>query len=299
MIEFPVSGVETYWWLPLLFGFLIASLSSVGGLSGAFLLLPFQMSYLGFTGPAVSPTNLTYNVVSIPSGVWRYWREDRLLWPLAWVTILGTLPGIFAGAVIRIELLPDPASFKPFVALVLLYIAVRLLRDVFRRQSGSSAAVGDGLRNGVRPLELSLRRIAYEFDGRTYAAPTAGVLGLSLVVGVLGGAYGIGGGAIIAPFFVTVFRLPVHTVAGATLLGTLATSIAGIGFYRLLDWWYAGSGATVQADLLLGAMFGLGGAVGMYVGARLQRFLPSRLIKAVLAGLMGIVVWRYLSPLLG
>ena len=39
---------------------------------------------------------------------------------------------------------------------------------------------------------------------------------------------GIGGGAIMAPFFVSVFGLPVYTVAGAALMGTLITSVAGV-----------------------------------------------------------------------
>ena len=34
----------------------------MGGVSGAFLLLPFQVSVLGFTSPAVSPTNLIFNI---------------------------------------------------------------------------------------------------------------------------------------------------------------------------------------------------------------------------------------------
>jgi hypothetical protein len=62
------------------------------GPSGAFLLLPFQMSVLGFVSPAVSPTNLIYNIVAIPGGVYRYIREERMVWPLAIATMLGTLP---------------------------------------------------------------------------------------------------------------------------------------------------------------------------------------------------------------
>lgn len=42
---------------------------------------------------------------------------------------------------------------------------------------------------------------------------------LCFIVGIVGGIYGIGGGAIVAPFLVTFFGLPVYTVAGATLMG--------------------------------------------------------------------------------
>ncbi len=50
-------------------------------------------------------------------------------WPVACVTILGTLPGLYFGAVIRTGWLPDPRNFKLFVGCVLLYIGLRLLYD--------------------------------------------------------------------------------------------------------------------------------------------------------------------------
>src|SRR5512146_344607 len=87
MIKFPISGVETYWWFPGLVAFSISFFTSMGGLSGAFLLLPFQVSVLGFNTPAVTPTNHLYNVCAIPGGVYRYIKEKRMVWPVAIATI--------------------------------------------------------------------------------------------------------------------------------------------------------------------------------------------------------------------
>jgi uncharacterized membrane protein YfcA len=63
---FPISGVETYVFIPPLVAIVISFFCSMGGVSGAFLLLPFQMSVLNFTSPSVSSTNLIYNIVAIP-----------------------------------------------------------------------------------------------------------------------------------------------------------------------------------------------------------------------------------------
>ena len=126
---FPVSGVEVNPLIPPLIALVISTFTSMGGVSGGFLLLPFQVSILNFTSPAVSPTNLVYNIVAIPSGVYRFIREGRMNWPVAYVTILGTLPGLYFGAVIRTGWLPDPRNFKLFVGCVLLYIGLRLLYD--------------------------------------------------------------------------------------------------------------------------------------------------------------------------
>src|SRR5512147_150073 len=140
---FPVSGVKTWVFLPPLVAFVVSSLTSMAGVSGAFILLPFQMSVLGFTSPAVSSTNFVYNIVAIPSGVYRYFREGRMAWPLSWIVILGTLPGVFIGYYLRILYLPDPRSFKLFVGLVLLYIGARLLYEMTGRARTSNARMGE------------------------------------------------------------------------------------------------------------------------------------------------------------
>ena len=96
-IHFPVSGVEIPLFIPPAVAFVISFFTSMAGISGAFLILPFQVSVLGFTAPSVSATNFLYNVVGTPGGVWRYARERRLVWPLAGSIIAGTLQGVDAG----------------------------------------------------------------------------------------------------------------------------------------------------------------------------------------------------------
>ncbi|MGW8182037.1 MAG: TSUP family transporter, partial [bacterium] len=111
---FQVSGVEVNPFVPPLVAFTISFFTSMGGVSGAFLLLPYQFSVLGYTTPSVSATNLLFNVGGTPGGILRYVRERQMLWPLALLLIIGTLPGVFLGAWARVTLLPDPRNFKSF-----------------------------------------------------------------------------------------------------------------------------------------------------------------------------------------
>ena len=292
---FPTSGVETYLWLPPLVAFAVSFFTSMAGVSGAFVLLPFQMSVLGFTSPSVSPTNLVFNVVAIPNGVARYIREQRMVWPLTWVVVAGTLPGVIAGGFIRLHWLPDPKPFKAFVGCVLLYIGIRLAIDLVRAVRGTAKPrppPSEPFSVSVR--EWTWRRLVYRFQGEDHSCSTPGIFILSLIVGVVGGVYGIGGGAIIAPFFVAIYKLPVHTVAGATLMGTFVTSIAGVVFYQVVAPYYGQM--SVAPDWLLGGLFGLGGFAGMYLGARMQRFVPAKWIKAGLAVLLVYLAIRYLLP---
>lgn len=309
---FPVSGVEVSPWVPFLVAFGVSFFTSMGGVSGAFLLLPFQVSVLGFTSPAVSPTNLVFNIVAIPSGVYRYLKEGRMAWPLTGVVIVGTLPGVFLGAIIRIQYLPDPKAFKFFAGWVLLYIGGRLIYDMISPRPGSGglearfkeraaaprqARLAAGLppEAVVKSTKITLTRIGYDFYGESFEFSTWGIFALSFIVGIVGGTYGIGGGAIIAPFLMAVFGLPVYTVAGATLMGTFLTSVAGVGFYVLIAPYYADTGLAIAPDWPLGGLFGLGGAAGMYCGARAQKYFPARLIKGLLAAILSLLALKYIA----
>jgi len=297
-ITFPISGVDTYVWLPPLVALTVSFFTSMAGVSGAFLLLPFQMSVLGFVSPAVSSTNLVFNIVATPSGVYRYFRERRIIWPLAWIIVAGTLPGVVIGGLIRLQFLPDPKQFKVFAGCVLLAIGSRLFtnitRDTKERKSGHNKA---GQRDfEVTVIDFSWRRLEFDFDGQIYQCKSPGIFVVSLIVGVVGGAYGIGGGAIIAPFLIAIYSLPIHTVAGATLIGTFVTSVVGIVFYQVAAPFYAQMNVT--PDWMLGALFGLGGLCGMYLGARTQRFVRAVWLKLLLGLLLLSVALRYLSGIL-
>ncbi len=312
---FPISGVKTWVFLPPLVALVVSTFTSMAGVSGAFILLPFQMSVLGFTSPAVSSTNFVYNIVAIPSGVYRYFKEGRMAWPLTWVVIIGTLPGVFIGYYLRTLYLPDPRAFKLFVGLVLLYIGSRLLYELtgraqasktklseldkkfaerarlIKEQRHSQAAAGLPPEAVVKTITFNIKTIEYEFWGERFRFSVPAMLLLAFLVGIIGGTYGIGGGAIIAPFCVAVFHLPVYTVAGAALLGTFLTSMVGVFFYSVLP---VTNGVSTSPDWALGFLFGAGGFAGMYLGARFQKFVPQRIIKLMLGIMIVSLSLRYI-----
>ena len=314
-VLFPISGIKTNILLPPLVAMVVSFFTSMGGVSGAFLLLPFQMSILKYTSPSVSATNFVFNIVAIPSGVYRYIKEGRMAWPLTWVIVAGTLPGVFIGYYLRVFYLPDPKTFKLFVGCVLLYIGIRLLYEAtgkakagkdkmkaleekfkqrteeIRKQQNARFASGLPEEAVVKIISFSLSKIEYEFWGERFSFSVTAMFLLAFIVGIIGGTYGIGGGAIIAPFCVAVFHLPVYTVAGAALMGTFLTSIAGVTFYSIMP---AKEGLAISPDWLLGFLFGIGGFAGMYLGARFQKFVPQKLIKIMLGSIIVFLAVRYI-----
>ena len=104
--------------------FVLAALASPVGVSGAVLLLPFQVSVLGTPSPAVTPTNLLYNIVATPGALYRYWRQQQTGGPLTRILLLGTVPGVIVGAIVRVEFLPGDRAFAVVVAAVLIPLGV-------------------------------------------------------------------------------------------------------------------------------------------------------------------------------
>jgi len=289
-ILFPVAGIKTYVFIPPMVAFVISFFTSMAGISGAFLLLPFQMSVLGFTTPSVTSTNFLFNVTGTPGGIYRYVKECRFAWPVALTIVAGIIPGVLIGYYIRIQFLPDPKSFKFFVGVVLLFVAFKLIKDAWVKRTGGQGN-SCSLEDRVNNVSLSLKTTRFDFRSITHAFSTMGLLGLAFTVGIVGGVYGIGGGSIIAPFLITFFKLPVYAIAGAILLGTFTSSAAGVAFYSLIPL----NGEVAPPDWMLGILFGGGGLLGMYFGAKMQKYVSEKWIKLILGIIVFIIGSRYVS----
>jgi uncharacterized membrane protein YfcA len=236
--------------------FCLATLTTPVGVSGAVFLVPFQVSVLHAPSPAVTPTNLLYNLVAIPGALLLFHGEGRLGGRLTRLLVLGTLPGVVLGAVLRVTLLDGGDAFLLVVAAVLIPLGAWLAL--------------------VEP-----RPVAGLPDRRRRRQ----VLALSLGVGVIGGIYGIGGGSILGPILVGL-GFSVLEVAPAALAATFLTSLAGVLAFALLS---LGAGGDVAPDWPLGVAMGLGGLAGSYLGARLQPRLPEALLRRGL-GLLALAL---------
>ena len=290
-IFFPVAAIETWWWLPPLLGFLVASLCSLAGLSGAFLLLPLQVSLLGFTGIGVSATNHLYNTIATTGGVYQLWRQGRMLWPLAVLLIIGTLPGVVLGVIARIYWMHDLASYKVFVGVVLGLIALNLVFDTIRKTMRRQNVNPVDATCSISGQKLGWRGLAFTFDNKTYHYNIWGFMCLALSVGMVGGIYGIGGGAIITPFLLVFYSIPVYAIAAASLLTTFATSVLGVVFFVLIG---NMGGEALGPDWLLGILLGLGGFLGVSLGARLQRYVNEKWIRLILVLVLLYTAVNYL-----
>ncbi len=160
-----------------------------------------------------------------------------------------------------------------------------------KKEQSSKIAAGFPADAVVKTISVSLKKVEYAFWGEKFSFNTLGMFALAFIVGIIGGAYGIGGGAIIAPFCVAFFHLPIYSIAGATLMGTFITSVAGALFFSVLP---ATHGAAPMPDWPLGILFGIGGFVGMYLGAKTQKYVPQKFIKLFVGTAIMFLAVKYI-----
>jgi uncharacterized membrane protein YfcA len=238
----------------VLAGFAVAVVCTPAGVSGAFLLLPVQTQVFHVPSPAVTATNLVYNLLSAPAGIVTYLRQRNLDVQLATKLCAGTVPGVIVGALLRSTWLADPERFGWLAGVLLLALGLRLLVELAR----PAATVP---RSDLPPLWR--------------------LLTVGTIAGVVGGVYGIGGAALIVPWLVSAERLPVRRVAGAGLVTTLVTSLVGMTTFAVAS--ATGIGRAAAPIWTDGVALGLGGLAGAVVGARLQPRLPLGWLRGVIA----------------
>ena len=246
-------------------GLVIATVTAPVGVSGAVFLLPVQLSVLAVPNPAVTPTNLLYNVVATPGGLLRHRGRTRLLSPLARLLLLGTVPGVVLGALVRVLLLPGPGVFRAVAGCVLLALGAWLVLRTLRP------------RRAARPPS------------------TRAVVGIAAVVGLVGGVYGIGGGSLLSPILVGA-GMSLAVVAPAALTSTFLTSVVGALTFSVLSRVTPGA---VAPDWPVGLACGLGGLVGGYLGAWVQPHVPERALRLLLGALAAAIGVVYLGQAVG
>jgi Sulfite exporter TauE/SafE len=165
-------------------------------------------------------------VVAGPGALARYRRYGRLTGPLTRLLLAGTMPGVIIGAVIRVFAVPGPQIFRLLVAALLLPLGLWLCARTLRQPTHHNRE----------------------------APSSAFISGLALVVGIVGGIYGIGGGSILGPILAG-RGIPLARVAPAALASTFLTSVTGATTYALLALTATGD---ISPDWGLGLLTGAG-----------------------------------------
>jgi uncharacterized membrane protein YfcA len=93
-------------WPALPMGIFIAMISSIVGIGGGILWMPFLLLILKLNPEVAVLTSLMIQTVGMGSGSWAYYRNQRTDLKLALIMLLVTIPGIIAGAYLTRQISP-------------------------------------------------------------------------------------------------------------------------------------------------------------------------------------------------
>jgi uncharacterized membrane protein YfcA len=318
---FPLAGISVPLWHLLWLGFWTGyTMALVGEATGIFS-LPYAMSILRFDNVHVSPTNLVITAINPVGALLGFrragqWNLDFALWPC-----LGALLGSQVGPLIRVGYLSDPAPFKALVGLALFWMglhlvweitpwylrkrdAQRLFTERFRARAREMAAAGrlpSGIPEGARidTLDRSWRRIRIGFLDQEWTLSVPLLLLLGAGVGVVASTLGVGGGFLMTPLLVTLFKLPMYVIVAATIPFVMLQSMIGLFSYMVVV--PALTGHYDPPEWAFG-LFTAGPAVfGAWLAAKTQRFVAEsnlKLIAGMITGLGGVLyLINYFVPL--
>lgn len=93
---------------------------------------------------------------------------------------------------------------------------------------------------------------------------------LGLVAGTVGGALGLGGGAIMVPAMVMLFGLTQHQAQGTAL----AVMLPPVFILGVMRYYYAGN-----VKIMMAVYIAIGFVVGALIGAHIVQYIPSAQLK--------------------
>ena len=113
----------------------------------------------------------------------------------------------------------------------------------------------------------------------------AGLLLLGLAAGVLAGMFGIGGGLVIVPALIIVFKMKELDALGTSL----AALIPPVGLLSTIKYHETG-----HVNLKYAGLIALGLFIGGYFGARITLSLPAGTLQRLYGGLLAVIAIRML-----
>lgn len=207
--------------LLILLGVTSAVIGSIVGIGGGIIIVP-ALIYLGMDAgllDGITPQKAigTSTVILISTGLSAsigYLKAKQADWRSGLLFLIGIVPGALIGAYLSQYL--TLKSFNLYFGIFLIFISIVLM-----------------IRNKVKPIKLfqnpeHMRQFT-DIKGDTYhysISPLPAVIA-TFFVGMLTGLFGIGGGALMTPLMIIIFRFPPHIAVGTSMLMIFFSSLTG------------------------------------------------------------------------
>ena len=285
-IYLPIAEMPVSVLLILAMGAAVGFVSGMFGIGGGFLMTPLLI-FLGIPPAIAVGTQSAQIAASSTTSALAAWRRDALDLKLAGVLtaggFAGTIIGVWAFAAMRRAGQLDLVVVLSYVTLFTVIGSLMLLesvRDYLRRRRGITRP---RRRAGGHPAIFGLP-LRVKFPRSKLYVSVIPVVGLSFVIGFLGTILGIGGGFIMVPALLYLFRVPTAVVIGTSQVQVLCTALLATVLQASLNG---------VVDIVLAILLIIGGVFGAQFGARTGRTIRADMFRILLGALVLAVGVRF------
>ncbi|KAA1042523.1 sulfite exporter TauE/SafE family protein [Macrococcus equipercicus] len=254
----------------IILGVLSAVIGAIVGIGGGIIIVP-TLIYLGMDAGIlddITPQKAigTSTVILISTGLSAtlgYLKTKQVDLKSGMLFLCGIVPGAFIGAYLSRYLTLD--SFNLYFGIFLIIISIVLM-----------------VRNHIKPIKLfqneAHQRMFTDAAGTTHhysIAPVPAIIA-TFIVGCLTGLFGIGGGALMTPLMIILFRFPPHIAVGTSMLMIFFSSLSGAVSHIVqgnVIWYYA--------VILIIASY-----IGANIGVQINKRMKSDTVILVLRSIM-------------
>ena len=240
----------------LLLGLLAGLLSGLFGIGGGAVLVPLLVLWAALPQHQAHATSLAAIILTAAWGALTYARDGSVAFGAGLAIATGAIVGAWFGAALMHRL--SARRLRQAFGVLAVVVAAQLLIGV--RTPAEGLVVVDG------------------------AAAVVGYVALGLTAGALSALMGVGGGVIMVPAMVLLFGFTQHVAQGTSLLIIIPTAL--IGAVR-----HSRHGYT---DWRLGALLGVGGVLGAWIGATVALGLDGDLLRRLFGAFLLITGVRLL-----
>jgi uncharacterized protein len=243
-------------------GFASAMYGTIVGAGGGFVFVPALLFLLNLPPNIAAGTGTMIVLINALSGIIGFIRQRRIEYQIGLIIFFGAFPGTVIGATLA-NIISEASFYWLFSTLLILFGILLLIKKEPKSQFTQMKIFDD--------------ESAATIESKWHKKKLTGYFLITgFLLGILSSIFGIGGGWLLVPILVYLFRISPHRAT--------ATSIFSLSFYAMV-------GASVHCfygniDWNIVIWGGLGVLIGAQLGVHISKKIAGRRIIQLLAILL-------------
>jgi len=233
------------------------------GAGGGFIFVPALLLILEVEPIIAASSGLVIVLINSISGTFGYFKQNRIDYKIGLLISGGALPGSLLG-VWLLQVYTSSYFFIIFATILVLLGIILLIKNIFFSKF-----------NNYKYISIERNAILVKC-----------LIPLGVLMGLLSSYLGIGGGWLLVPVLIYIFKLPPHIATATSIFSLSIYSFYGVVaqlFYNSID-----------INIVLWG--GIGVILGSQLGVKLSSYLPGKVIMQLLSIiLIGVGIRMYFT----